>query len=103
MGLATFIVPLMFFFSPVLLMQGSWPEIVQAGLTASIGVYFLACGTEGWSRGPLAMPLRVVIIIAALMCMHPGTFTDVIGIAIGGAIYADQVLRNRGRQPARSH
>jgi TRAP-type uncharacterized transport system fused permease subunit len=101
LGLATFIVPFMFFFSPVLLMQGTWPEIIQAGITASIGVLFLACGTEGWARGPLALPLRIVMVIAALFCMHPGTVTDVIGIALGGSVYAYQALR-RGRT-ARSH
>jgi TRAP transporter 4TM/12TM fusion protein len=103
MGLATFIVPLMFFFSPVLLMQGTWPEILQAGVTASIGVLFLAAGTEGWARGLLAAPLRAVMIVAALLCMHPGAVTDVFGILLGGAVYAYQILRGRGGRPARSH
>jgi TRAP-type uncharacterized transport system fused permease subunit len=102
MGLATFIVPFMFFFSPVLLMQGTWPEIIQAGITASIGVAFLAAGTEGWARGPLARPLRALMIVAALLCMHPGTVTDLIGIALGGAIFAYQVLRRRGAPTAAS-
>jgi TRAP-type uncharacterized transport system fused permease subunit len=100
MGLATFIVPFMFFFSPVLLMQGSWPEIIQAGITASIGVWFLGAGTEGWARGTLAIPLRVVMIVAALLCIHPGTVTDVIGIALGAAVYAYQTLRRGGRRAA---
>jgi TRAP transporter 4TM/12TM fusion protein len=105
MGLATFIVPLMFFFSPVLLMQGTWLEILHAGLTASIGVWFLAAGTEGWARGPLALPLRAVMIIAALMCMHPGAVTDLVGIAVGAAVFAYQILSGRGRggRPAASH
>jgi len=103
MGLATFIVPLMFFFSPVLLMQGTWLEILHAGLTASIGVWFLASGTEGWARGPLALPLRGAMIAAALLCMHPGAITDVIGIALGGAVYAYQYLRRGGGRPAPSH
>ena len=91
----------MFFFSPVLLMQGTWPEIIQAGLTASIGVWFLGAGTEGWARGPLAMPLRVVMVVAALLCIHPGTVTDVIGIVLGGGVYAFQTLRRR--RTAASH
>jgi TRAP-type uncharacterized transport system fused permease subunit len=103
MGLATFIVPLMFFFSPVLLMQGSWLEIIHAGVTASIGVWFLAAGTEGWARGRLAVPLRAVMIVAALLCMHPGAITDVIGIALGASVYAYQFLRGRGGRPAPSH
>jgi TRAP transporter 4TM/12TM fusion protein len=102
MGLATFIVPMMFFFNPVLLMQGSWPQIVQAGITGSIGVFFLACGTEGWARGPLALPLRVAMVVAALLCIDPGTVTDVLGIALGGGVYAYQTLRQRGGRAARS-
>lgn len=103
MGLATFIVPLMFFFSPVLLMQGTWTEILHAGLTASIGVWFLAAGTEGWMRGPLAPPLRAVMVVAALFCMYPGGVTDLIGIALGAAVYAYKFLRGGGGRPAPSH
>ena len=51
LGLATFIVPFMFFYSPVLLMKGEWIEIVQATLTACVGVWFLAGATEGWFAG----------------------------------------------------
>ncbi len=102
MGLATFIVPFMFFFSPVLLMQGSWPEIVQAGVTASIGVAFLAAGTEGWAKGALALPLRAVMVAAALLCIHPGTITDAVGIVLGVAVYAYQILRRRGGRVAPS-
>jgi TRAP-type uncharacterized transport system fused permease subunit len=103
MGLATFIVPLMFFFSPVLLMQGTWLEILHAGLTASIGVWFLASGTEGCARGPLALPLRGAMIVAALLCMHPGAITDAIGIALGGSVYLYQYLRGGGGRRAPSH
>ena len=103
MGLATFIVPFMFFFSPVLLMQGTWPEIIQAGITASIGVLFLGAGTEGWARGLLSLPLRVGMVIAALLCIHPGTVTDLIGLALGGLIYAWQVLHYRRQRHAPTH
>jgi len=95
MGLATFIVPFMFFYAPVLLMQGPWPEIIQATVTASIGVWFLAGSTEGWFGGKLAMPLRVLMFVAALCLIHPGTVTDLIGLAIGVPIYLMQRLRFR--------
>lgn len=95
MGLATFLVPFMFFYSPVLLMQGDpWP-IIQAFVTASIGVWFLAGSTEGWFGGKLPMPLRVVMFVAALCMLHPGSVTDVIGLALGMPIYFWQRLRLR--------
>ena len=95
MGLATFIIPFMFFYAPVLLMQGEWTAIGQAFVSASIGVWFLAGSTEGWFGGKLAMPLRIVMFGAALCLIHPGTITDMIGLAIGVPIYLWQRLQLR--------
>ncbi|MBX9906038.1 MAG: TRAP transporter permease [Burkholderiales bacterium] len=95
MGLATFIIPFMFFYAPVLLMQGEWTAIAQAFVSASIGVWFLAGSTEGWFGGKLAMPLRIVMFGAALCLIHPGTITDLIGLAIGVPIYLWQRLQLR--------
>lgn len=95
MGLATFIIPFMFFFAPVLLMQGGWGAIAQAFVSASIGVWFLAGSTEGWFGGRLAMPLRIVMFGAALCLLHPGTVTDLIGLAVGLPIYLWQRLQLR--------
>jgi TRAP transporter 4TM/12TM fusion protein len=95
MGLATFIIPFMFFYAPVLLMQGEWTAIAQAFVSASIGVWFLAGSTEGWFGGRLAMPLRIVMFGAAICLIHPGTITDMIGLAIGVPIYLWQRLQLR--------
>ncbi len=95
MGLATFIVPFMFFFSPVLLMQGPWLGIVQATISAGIGVWFLAGSTEGWFGGRLAMPLRVILFIGALNLLHPGGLSDLIGLGIGLPIYLWQRMHLR--------
>lgn len=95
MGLATFLVPFMFFYSPVLLMQGEWTVILQAVVTAAIGVWFLAGSTEGWFGGRLAMPLRIILFFAALALLHPGSVTDFIGLSAGVPIYLWQRLRFR--------
>ena len=89
----------MFFYSPVLLMQGDWLGIVQATVSASIGVWFLAGSTEGWFGGRLPMALRVILFFAALSLMHPGGITDVLGLGIGLPIYFWQRMRHRA-QPA---
>ncbi len=99
MGLATFIVPFMFFYAPVLLMKGEWIDIVQATLTASIGVWFLAGSTEAWFGGKLSYPLRVLMFVAAILMIHPGTVMDVIGLAIGVPVYLWQRMR-QSPQPA---
>jgi TRAP transporter 4TM/12TM fusion protein len=96
MGLATFIVPFMFFYSPVLLWKGDMASIIQAAVSGSIGVWFLAASTEGWFGGRLAVTLRVALFVAALCLIHPGTVTDLIGLVIGIPLY----LWQRGRARA---
>ena len=98
-GLATFLVPFLFFYSPVLLGRGEWQEVLQALVTASIGVYFLACATEGWINGPLVWPLRAILIGAALALMIPEIYSDIGGLVAGVAVYAYQRWRH-GRDPA---
>lgn len=95
MGLATFLVPFMFYYSPVLLMKGEPLAILQAVVSASVGVWFLAGSTEGWFGGRLAMALRLVLFGAALCLIHPGTVTDLIGLLVGAPIYAWQRLRTK--------
>jgi UPF0716 family protein affecting phage T7 exclusion len=43
------------------------------------------------------MPLRVMLSAAALMLIHPGTITDLIGLGVAIPIYLWQRLRP-GRQ-----
>jgi TRAP transporter 4TM/12TM fusion protein len=98
-GLATFIVPFLFFYSPVLLGKGAWYLVLQALVSASIGVYFLACATEGWINGPLPLVLRLILAAAALCLMVPEIYTDIGGILVGVAVYAYQRWRY-GANPA---
>lgn len=94
LGLATFIVPFMFFVSPLLLAQGELLPILYVFVTASAGVFFLACSTEGWLNGPLIWPLRILLFGGAICLITPETITDLIGIAIGIGVWGFQRLRH---------
>jgi TRAP transporter 4TM/12TM fusion protein len=92
LGLATFIVPFMFWLSPALLAQGELGTIVQAFLTASVGVWLLACSTEGWMlNGPLSMPLRLISAAAGLALMIPESWTDLAGFVAAALMIFWQV------------
>jgi TRAP transporter 4TM/12TM fusion protein len=96
LGLATFIVPFMFWLSPALLAQGELPAILQAVATAALGVWMLACATEGWMlNGRLPAPLRLVAGAAGLMLMVPEARTDLAGLAIAAALLAWQWRTHR--------
>jgi TRAP transporter 4TM/12TM fusion protein len=89
LGLATFIVPFMFWMSPALLGVGTVPEVAQAVASAMFGVWLLACATEGWMLNrALPVALRPLAIAAAIMLMVPEAFTDIAGLAIGLGLVA---------------
>ncbi len=92
-GIAAFIVPFMFFYNSALLMDGSWIEIARAGLTATIGVFLLSAGVQGWFVGGRAVWfLRLGLLLAALFMIEGGIATDIIGIGIGIAVFLIQRL-----------
>ncbi|MCC5810275.1 MAG: TRAP transporter permease [Ectothiorhodospiraceae bacterium] len=89
-GLAAFIVPFMFFYSPALLMEGNWPQVLRVTVTASIGIYLLAAAIQGWFFGRLAMPFRALLLSAALLMIAGGLVTDTVGILLGAVMFAYQ-------------
>ncbi|GED23737.1 TRAP transporter permease [Halomonas halmophila] len=92
-GLAAFIVPFMFFYSPAMLMEGSWLQILRVGLTATLGIVLLSATVQGWFFGPVKAWQRVVMLIGSLCMIYGGLLTDVAGLAIGIALF----LMQRGR------
>ena len=81
-GLAGFIVPFMFVYGPALIMEGSAIDIVIACVTAMIGVWALAISLEGYIFRSFPGWQRVFPFAAALLLIHPGIITDIIGLAI---------------------
>ena len=94
-GSAGFIIPFMFLYSPVLLMQGSLFEIVYSFMTASIGIYAIACAIEGWLGRRLGPIQRIALFCCALLLIDSGLVTDIIGFAILMAVYIPGKLQAR--------
>ncbi|KAA9009347.1 TRAP transporter permease [Histidinibacterium aquaticum] len=87
-GIAAFIVPFMFFYNSAILMQGGALEILRAGLTATLGVFLLSSGVQGWFLGARAAWFnRAALIAAALFMIEGGWLTDLIGIGLAVAAY----------------
>lgn len=86
-GLAAFIVPFMFFYSPGLLMEASWQVVIRNAVTAIVGVYFLSGAVQAYLAGPISTPVRIALLTAAV-CMISGDWrTDIVGIIIGLGIW----------------
>ena len=92
-GLSAFIVPFMFFYNAALLMDGTWFEVLRAGATATVGVFLLSCGVQGWFMGTrVAWFVRAGLVAAALLMIEGGIVTDLAGIALAAALYFVQRL-----------
>jgi TRAP transporter 4TM/12TM fusion protein len=82
-GLAAFIVPFMFFYSPAMLMEGSPMQILRVGLTATLGIVLLSGMVQAWFFGPVNAWQRVLMLVGAMFMIYGGIYTDVLGLAIG--------------------
>src|SRR6056297_858732 len=92
-GIAAFIVPYMFFYNSAILMDGTWVEVIRAGVTATVGVFLLSSGVQGWFLGGRsAWFLRIALIAAALLMIEGGWFSDLLGVGAAAAIFLIQRL-----------
>ncbi|WP_447527316.1 TRAP transporter permease [Vreelandella sp. TE19] len=89
-GLAAFIVPFMFFYSPAMLMEGSAMQILRVGVTATLGIVLLSGMVQKWFFGPVNTLQRVVMLVGAIFMIYGGIYTDVAGLAIGAALFVMQ-------------
>jgi TRAP-type uncharacterized transport system fused permease subunit len=86
MGIAAYIVPFMFTFSPTLLMQGPVLNIIFSFITAIFGIYMVASGGSGYLFSKLNILQRVIIFSAGIMLIKPGFYSDIIGLITFGII-----------------
>jgi len=82
LGSAGFIVPYMFVYGNGLLMMGEPLAVAQAIITALIGGYSLSIALVGYQFTSVSVPRRVLYCAAALLLIHQGGMTDMIGIVI---------------------
>jgi TRAP-type uncharacterized transport system fused permease subunit len=90
---AGFIVPFFFVYSPALLFEGTWTEVLTVLCTGTIGVIALAAGLEGQFLRPATWPERGLFVAAALLLIDPNLTTDVVGLVLLAAGLGLQRMR----------
>lgn len=93
LGIAAFIVPFMFMYSPQLLMIGSFTEIAVAVITASVGIYLLSASVQAWFAGRKThMVSRILLLVASLSLINASLTWDLVAIGIVAICVAIQLL-----------
>ena len=91
-GWTAFIVPVLFVYSPSLLLIGEPLEIAVAVCTALFGVWLISCASVGYFMRAIKPPRRLLFAAAGLAALVPaGAFTggallDITGVGAGIAI-----------------
>lgn len=97
LGLAAYLVPFMFMYSPSLLMDGSALKVTMATITALVGVFFLASTVQGYFFGYVTWIQRVMLMIASLALINAGLTWDVIGLSLGLSVYLLGKFMNKNK------
>jgi TRAP-type uncharacterized transport system fused permease subunit len=100
-AIAGFIVPFMFIYGPAMVLQGTTGEIAMVVVTGLLGTLGLAAAVQGWLLTLLPTIQRIVLAVASLALIIPGTVTDLIGFGLFVVVLGFQwVSRKKGARAA---
>jgi TRAP-type uncharacterized transport system fused permease subunit len=98
-GWSAYVIPVLFVFSPTLLLIGDPGHVALAVVTAVMGVWLVSAALAGHFAGRLAPPMRVLFAAAGLMALVPAgafpgaVFTDIAGVLLGLGLIAVELYR----------
>ncbi len=103
LALAGFIVPFIFVYDNSLLLLGTtFSGAVYITLTAMAGIVLLGAGAIGYLAIRATVCERALFVAGALCLIVPGAVTDGVGLVLGVAGVASQVVRRRAALRART-
>jgi len=101
-GVAKYVVPFLFVFSPALLLKGEFADVALATVTALAGALLLGMAVTGYFVREIGWLNRVLLAVAALALLIPAAgkgvlftwITDVVGISLAGAVLAFELWKS---------
>ena len=96
LAIGAFIVPYIFALNPAMLfVDTSVPEVILIVVTSIVGMFAISAALEGYIVGHMKWYERVISIVGGLLLIYPGLVTDLIGVALVGAMLAYHFIVNR--------
>ncbi|MBL4600117.1 MAG: TRAP transporter fused permease subunit [Rhizobiaceae bacterium] len=98
-GWAAYVIPVLFVFSPTLIMVGEPLEIAIATITAAMGVWLVSAALAGFFAGRLSPIMRILFGAFGLLALIPagafegGYITDLVGVIGGVSLMAFNYYR----------
>ncbi len=99
LGIAAFILPYMFVFSPQLLLQNTnLIEVIPMIAGAVLGMVAVAASTMNFFIMKNNIFESVLLFIGGILMIHPNIMTTLLGVAVVGGIYMIQKRRKKLNQ-----
>jgi TRAP transporter 4TM/12TM fusion protein len=96
LGIAAFVVPYIFVYSPsLLLIDYTLGGLLCMVITATIGMIGLATAVEGWYFTAMSWWERIMSALAGLLLIDPGLTTDMVGFSVLALISLYQYKKYR--------
>jgi len=101
-GWSAYVIPLLFVFSPTLILIGAPMEIALAVMTAVVGVWLVSAALAGYFSTQLTVTMRILFAFAGLMALVPSglfsgaLFTDIAGVIFGAVLMWLNIRQGRG-------
>jgi TRAP transporter 4TM/12TM fusion protein len=100
-GWSAYVIPVLFVFSPTLILIGAPFDIAVAILTAVAGVWLISAALAGFFSGKLSPGMRLLFGLFGLMALipaqaFPGAYvTDLLGVLGGAGVMALDVIKQK--------
>lgn len=96
LGGVLFILPFLFVLNPSLILQGELFNILLSSVTAITAIWLMASAMEGYLYrvGIIAIPLRVLALVAGGLMIYPGLISDGAGLVVIALMYTGKRFLN---------
>ncbi len=106
LGMAKLMVPMVFVYSPAMLIvlsdYFSWGEFLQTTITCGFGVAMMATAVSAYFIAPMPRSLRWIMGFAAVCMVAPGTKSDLIALVLALPVLVQQVAASKRLQASSS-
>ena len=103
LAIGAFVIPYVFALNPAMLfIDTNATDVILICITSLVGMFGVSSALEGYFKTHMSVVERVISAAGGLLLIYPGWQTDIIGLALVGAVFAIQLIKGKknGGAPA---
>lgn len=104
LGLPLFVLPFIFVYDPALIMEGTWPQILERLSITLVAIWAITAASEGWvyKVGKIDVISRIFFAIGGALILLPELITSLIGVVVLAVVIVVNLGINRRAMAAKT-